>query len=77
VARRSGYEIKIGIDVDGAWQDRPLDFLTELTKTTDRLLEKLRADGVAAARAQGASWEQIGKALGVSRQAAWNRFAER
>ena len=32
-------------------------------------------DGVAAARADGASWAQIGDALGVSRQAAFKRFA--
>ena len=34
---------------------------------------KLRA-GVAKARAGGASWEHIGKVLGVTRQAAWERF---
>lgn len=29
---------------------------------------------VTAARAEGASWDQIGRALGTSRQAAWERF---
>lgn len=35
-----------------------------------RLAEQLEAVHVAAARAQGWSWEQIGDALGVSRQSA-------
>ena len=35
-----------------------------------RLAEQVEAAQVAAARAQGWSWEQIGDALGVSRQAA-------
>lgn len=36
----------------------------------DRTLET----AVSAARAAGHSWEQIGDALGTSRQAAWERF---
>jgi hypothetical protein len=35
-----------------------------------RLAEQVEASQVAAARAKGWSWEQIGDALGVSRQAA-------
>ena len=35
-----------------------------------RLAEQVEASQVAAARAQGWSWDQIGDALGVSRQAA-------
>jgi hypothetical protein len=30
---------------------------------------------VRAARAQGRSWEEIGDAIGVTRQAAWQRFS--
>lgn len=30
---------------------------------------------VADAREQGASWTQVGEALGITRQAAWERFA--
>jgi DNA-directed RNA polymerase specialized sigma24 family protein len=33
-----------------------------------RLAERVEAEAVATARAQGWSWEQIGDALGVSRQ---------
>jgi hypothetical protein len=32
-------------------------------------------DAVNAARAGGASWADVGKVLGISRQAAWERFS--
>lgn len=31
---------------------------------------------VCAARNSGATWEKIGRALGISKQAAWRRFHE-
>lgn len=37
-------------------------------------LDAAMAASVAELRAQGVSWAQIGEALGVSRQAAFNRF---
>lgn len=40
-------------------------------------LERLRRDKVLAARAAGATWEQVGNALGVSRQSAWEYFTAR
>ena len=40
-----------------------------------RRQERLLAERVAAARAQGQSWNRIALALGVSRQAARQRFA--
>jgi hypothetical protein len=55
---------------------------------TEQLLETLRSasaaaaeaeaslrDQVAALRARGVSWARIAEALGVSRQAAWERFS--
>jgi hypothetical protein len=52
--------------------------------TTDDLLQVLRMveetsasalrDVVFVARKEGMSWDQIGKRLGVSRQAAWERY---
>lgn len=39
-----------------------------------RLAEQLEAVHVAAAREQGWSWEQIGDALGVSRQSAHAKY---
>ena len=42
-----------------------------------RLAEQLEAVHVAAAREQGWSWEQIGDALGVSRQSAHAKYGGR
>lgn len=69
------FEIKVGLNVEGDWEDKPLKFLTELTKCTQTLVENLERQAVARAREQGHTWDEIGKALGVSRQAAWGRFA--
>ena len=45
---------------------------------TEKTLEAVRRDlqtKVDVLRARGVSWEAVGKALGVSRQAAWERFS--
>jgi hypothetical protein len=54
----------------------PLDALRELTRS-EAELDDIRHQQVAAARDAGASWDQIGDALGVSRQSAWEYFAKR
>jgi len=41
-----------------------------------RLAEQLEAAAVAAAREQGWSWEQIGDALGVSRQSVHAKYGK-
>lgn len=41
---------------------------------TEVELDRMRRDRVIAARAGGASWQQVGDALGVSRQSAWEAF---
>lgn len=41
-----------------------------------RLAEQVEAAAVAAAKARGWSWEQIGDALGVSRQAVHAKYGE-
>lgn len=41
-----------------------------------RLAEQVEAAGVAAAREQGWSWEQIGDALGVSRQSVHAKYGK-
>jgi hypothetical protein len=38
------------------------------------LLEALRRERVEAARRQGATWDQIGESLGMSRQSAWEYY---
>ncbi|HEY1518829.1 MAG TPA: helix-turn-helix domain-containing protein [Solirubrobacteraceae bacterium] len=39
-----------------------------------RLAERVEADNVAAARAKGWSWQQIGDALGVTRQSVHAKY---
>lgn len=70
-----GFKISVGLDIKGDWQAQPLDFLRELKKCTSTLVEQLEAKAVALAREGGASWTDVGAALGISRQAAWERFA--
>ena len=52
----------------------PLEALRELTRTEAELGE-LRRRFVTDARAAGASWDQIGESLGMTRQSAWEYFA--
>ena len=52
----------------------PLEALRELTRTEAELGE-LRRRFVVSARAAGASWDQIGESLGMSRQSAWEYFS--
>jgi hypothetical protein len=47
--------------------------LPELADAAAAASEALR-EGVRAARGQSATWEEIGRALGVTKQAAWERF---
>lgn len=54
----------------------PLDALRELVRTEEQL-DELRRRQVAEARRTGATWDQIGDALGMSRQAAWEFFSKR
>lgn len=49
----------------------PLGFLSLAAAAIDNKVEEL----VAYCRGQGKSWTQIGAALGMSKQAAWERFS--
>lgn len=75
MANAKPFEIKVGLDIQGDWLERPLDFLVELNKCTQTLVHDLTRQAVDTAREQGRTWEEIGGALGISRQAAWERFA--
>ena len=54
----------------------PEDPLVALRVLADSEVEidRIRRDRVRAARAAGASWQQIGDALGISRQSAWESY---
>lgn len=52
----------------------PLDALREITRSETEL-DRLRRDCIRAARTAGATWDQIGAALGVTRQSAWEHYS--
>jgi hypothetical protein len=52
----------------------PLDALQELARRESEL-GVLRRVAIEAAREAGATWEQVGAALGMSRQAAWEYYS--
>ena len=54
----------------------PLKALNEIVQC-EKQLDKLRCDRVRIARLQGASWEEIALALGMSRQSAWEYYTSR
>ncbi|WP_420637794.1 hypothetical protein [Candidatus Poriferisocius sp.] len=66
----------MGLLVPDALPADPLAALRTLAES-EAEFDELRRAQVAAARDSGASWEQIGQALGTSRQAAWEHFAKR
>lgn len=70
----SGYPDTVSVIV--VPQSLPQDPLAALRVLTDSELEldRIRREQVIAARAAGASWQQIGDALGVTRQSAWESF---
>jgi hypothetical protein len=72
----SGYPDDVGVIVADELPADPLDALRELARTEVEL-DELRRQQVAAARAAGATWEQVGEALGISRQSAWEHYAAR
>jgi hypothetical protein len=52
----------------------PLEVL-DAASQFQRYFDVVQGAAVRAARGAGSTWDEIGQALGVSRQAAWERFA--
>lgn len=48
----------------------------ETVRRQREALNRIEAFRVRAARADGASWAEIGEALGISKQSAWKRFGQ-
>jgi hypothetical protein len=70
----SGYPDDVSvIVVPDALPQEPLAALRVLTDS-EHELDRIRREQVIAARSAGASWQQIGDALGVTRQSAWESF---
>ncbi|MCL8025452.1 ClpX C4-type zinc finger protein [Nocardioides bruguierae] len=65
---------------DVPWKDRSqAEILETLPRivAASRQMERFLFTWVAVARQSGISWAHIGRTLGVTRQAAWERFAKR
>ena len=58
----------------GDWETRPLDALREC-RSAATALEKAMWQTVKQARDLGHSWTEVGDALGITKQAAWQRFS--
>ena len=63
------------IVVPDALPREPLAALRVLTDSKHEL-DRIRREQVIAARSAGASWQQIGDAIGVTRQSAWESFTD-
>lgn len=59
--------------VVGSPDSTPLDVL-QVVGVYQRYLEAIEKEAVRAARRMGATWEDIGASLGVTRQSAWQRL---
>ena len=67
-----------GVEVPPPWHtmsDADLLGKLPLIAQTGAQVDRFLADWVAMLRTREISWAEIGRALGVSRQAAWERFA--
>lgn len=60
------------------WQDQPSENLLKMLKPSTWTLDAVRDDlqtKIDVLRKREISWAEIGEALGISRQAAWERFS--
>lgn len=72
-APRGGTHVKVTLGIAGG-EDEPLKVLSGISKGVANI-ERRTAHFVQAARKKGHTWEEIGQALGVSRQAAWEKYS--
>jgi hypothetical protein len=64
----------IRVRAAGDWESAPLDGLREACRLSTAV-DKLTRESVQRAREAGHSWTQIGEALGVTKQSAWERYS--
>jgi hypothetical protein len=72
-----GQEARSALDAAQAAADRDPRVGLRAVAALRRLVERLEALQVDSARARGWSWEEIGSALGVSRQAVHKKHSRR
>ncbi|WP_152365608.1 hypothetical protein [Microlunatus speluncae] len=66
--------VEVTLGITGDWRSEPLKVITGITEGI-KSLDGTLTESVHLARRQGVTWAEIGKALGISRQAAWERFS--
>ena len=66
--------VEATLTIEGDWRSDPLKLIAGIREGS-RNLDRWQRKAVKAARKRGLSWDEIGSALGVSRQAAWERFS--
>lgn len=66
--------VEVTLGIDGDWKSEPLKVISGIREGIRSFDGTLR-EAVAVARKNGTTWEEIGRAWGVSRQAAWERFS--
>lgn len=66
--------VSVTLGISGSIEDDPLKVIRGITKGVKSLEPTLR-QAVAIARQKRYTWEEIGQALGVTRQSAWERFS--
>ena len=76
VESQEDLRIEVTLTIDGDWRSDPLRVVAGIREGS-RSLDKWQRKAVKAAREQGRTWDEIGTAAGVSRQAAWERFSTR
>lgn len=67
--------VKVTLGIEGDWKSEPLKVISGI-RAGIRSFDGTLREAVAVARKQGITWEEIGRAWGVSRQAAWERFSQ-
>jgi hypothetical protein len=72
--RLTGSGAKARLRTIGSWGERPLEDLAIACRASVAV-DKLIRQTVAVARERGCTWAEIGHALGISKQSAWERFS--
>lgn len=72
---QSPVRIEVTLTIDGDWRTDPLKVVAGIREGS-RSLDTWQRKAVRTAREQGRTWDEIGTAAGVSRQAAWERFSD-
>lgn len=70
----NGLNVKVTLGISGSIGDDPLAVISGITQGIKSMEPTLR-EAVSVARAKRFTWDEIGAALGVTKQSAWERFS--